>query len=324
MTERAMRRLAGANPVRQRPPVAPVESLRRAIEDLPATDIDAQAKPGRSPRRRALLALPLAVAGLLAVAGALTDSPSGPALNVAAAAYAATSPGDGVLEARFVEHWFRKSKPWLTLHRREWIDAAAGMRREQRTLPAPIRRGSPVSELATAPGWIEVWGGETNRLDVIERTPFSGVAGSPAGHGGAGTGQGSQLSEGIETYRRLYVERSIRLVGRERVHGRLLWKLESIVGILDASSHGRPQPFLALIVLVDPHTYLPIVQRTVDLLRPGHPVQSESDLVSYRRLPSGPASEALLRLSTEHPGAHVQTRTAPREHARRVRRPVRG
>jgi hypothetical protein len=324
MTERAMRRLAGANPVRQRPPVAPVESLRHAIEGLPAADAHGEAKRGRPPRGRALLAVALAVAGLLALAGALTGGPSGPDLNVAAAAYAATSPGDGVLEVRFVEHWFKKGKPWLTLHRREWIDADTGRRREQRTLPAPIRTGSPVSELATSPGWTEVWGGETKRLDVIERIPFRGVGGSPAGHAGAGAGQGSQLSEGIETYRRLYMERSIRLVGRERVHGRLLWKLESIVGILDASSHGRPQPFLALIVLVDPHTYLPVVQRTVDLLRPGHPVQSESDLVSYRRLPSGPASEALLRLSTEHPGAHVQTRTAPRGHARRVRRPVRG
>jgi hypothetical protein len=320
MTERAMRRLAGANPVRQRPPVAPVESLRRAIEGSPVPNAHGEVKRSRLPRGRALLAVAPAVAGLLALAGALTGGPSGPSLNVAAAAYAATSPGDGVLEARFVEHWFRKGRPWLTLHRREWIDADTGMRREQRTLPAPIRRsGSPVSELATSPGWIEVWGGETKRLNVIERIPFRGVDGSPAGHSGAGAGQGSQLSEGIETYRRLYAERSIKLVGRERVHGRLLWKLESIVGIVDASSHGRPEPFLALIVLVDPRTYLPVVQRTVELLRPGHPTQSESDLVSYRRLPSGPAGEALLRLSAQHPGARVRTRALHPGHARRVR-----
>ena len=82
---------------------------------------------------------------------------------------------------------------------------------------------------------------------------------------------------GIATYRRLYRDGTIRLVGRERRDGRLLWKLEGDVAFAFHSFHAKPVPIMAVVVLVDPRTYLPVVQRTVSLL-PGHrrQVQAES------------------------------------------------
>ena len=114
--------------------------------------------------------------------------------------------------------------------------------------------------------------------------------------------------------------------------GRLLWKLEGDVafGFHSLHVHGKPfvlhpspgklVPLMALVVVVDPRTYLPIVQRTV-LLLPGHrrQVQQESELLGYRRLPSAAASEALLKLSAQHPHARVVAHLRPLDHYIRER-----
>jgi len=324
--------LAAANPVSELPAAESPERLRRLIEAEGHTVGGARR---RTPAGR--LMRPLAAAGAAMLAATiglvLPNGASSPGLNIAAAAYAATSSGSGVLEARFVDRMF------LSDHRvfadidnhREWIDASAGMRRERRTVPGLLRhlgRGPhAVYELASSPDWIEAWSSAPSERNVIHRvryptgrTIFGGP--QPAPSGGA-----MQTPAGIETYRRLYRGGAIRLVGRERRDGRLLWKLEGDVGFGIHSFHAKPVPITVVVVLVDPRTYLPVVQRTV-LLLSGHrrQVQQESELLGYRRLPSGAASETLLKLSAQHPRARVVTEdpttpTPPHSHYIRERVP---
>jgi hypothetical protein len=349
--------LAAANPVPELPTAEPPERLRRLIEEeghavsgaylnTPAASLseaEGHAVGGaqrHTPARRLMRPL-VAVSAALAAATiglVLSNGASSPGLNIAAAAYAATSSGGGVLEARFVDRMF------LSGHRvfadidnhREWIDASAGMRRERRTVPGLLRHlgrvPHAVYELASSPDWIETWSSAPSERNVILRVR------SPAGRVPAGvpqptpSGGATQTPAGIETYRRLYRDGTIRLVGRERRDGRLLWKLEGDVafGFHSLHAHGKPfafhpspgklVPIMAVVVLVDPRTYLPVVQRTV-LLLSGHrrQVQQESELLGYRHLPGGAASEALLKLSAQHPHARVVTKLRPLDHYIRER-----
>lgn len=315
--------LAAANPVPELPAAEPAERLRKLIE---AEGHTAGGARRRTPARR--LMRPLAAAGAALTAATiglvLSNGASSPGLNIAAAAYAATSSGSGVLEARFVDRVFLPHGRVTTSHHREWIDASTGMRRERRTLPG-LRIGGhrgrqlhEVYEMASSPDWIEGWSSAPSERNAIDRIK------SPAGHVPTGVPQpapGSGAPAGIETYRRLYRDGTIRLVGRERRDGRLLWKLEGDVGFSFHSLHVHGKafglhasrrklvPIMAVVVLVDPRTYLPVVQRTV-LLLSGHrrQVQQESELLGYRHLPGGAASEALLKLSAQHPHARVVTK----------------
>lgn len=81
------------------------------------------------------------------------------------------------------------------------------------------------------------------------------------------------------------------------MHGRLLWKLESVAGIAVLAGHGKPVPVTTLVVLVDPHSYLPVVQRWIDVMAAKHPVEAESELIGYRRLPAGRGWCGLRRLA---------------------------
>ncbi len=298
--------LAAANPVPELPAAEPPERLRRLIE------AEGHAVGGarrRTPAGR--LMRPLAAAGAAMLAAALglllSNGASSPGLNIAAAAYAATSSGSGVLEAQFVDRVFLANGQVVTSHHREWIDASTGMRRERRALSALIsRHPNEIYELATSPGWIEIWDSAASELNVVRRIRYSAGGDREGALGPGPRGRTTQAPTGVATYRRLYRERSIRLVGRERRDGRLLWKLEGNVAFAFHSFHAKPVAIMAVVVLVDPRTYLPVVQRTVSLL-PGHrrQVQMESELLGYRRLPDGAASEALLKLSTRHPRARV-------------------
>lgn len=314
--------LAAANPVSELPAAEPPERLRRLIE------AEGHAVGGtrrRTPADRLVrpLAAMLLTALLTATIGLLlSNGASSPSFNVAAAAYAATSSGSGVLEARFVEHLFLPGRRVVAAHYREWIDASSGMRRERSALPALVSRtdhrpSHVVDELAQTPSWTEFWS-SADEVNVIHRirTPASRtVVGDPRPTPNGGD---TQTPEGLETYRRLYREGAIRLVGRERRDGRLLWKLEGDVAFAVRSPHAKPVPIMTVVVLVDPRTYLPVIQRTVDLF-PGRPrqVRRESELLGYRRLPSGAASEAVLKVSAQHPGVPVvtgPTARSPRSH----------
>jgi hypothetical protein len=327
MSNHTIARLAAANPVPDPPPVEPAERLHRLIE------AEGHATGGarrRTPAHRRMRPLAAVGAAMLAAAVGLllSDGASSPGLNIAAAAYAATSSGGGVLEARFVDRMFLAHGRVATSHHREWIDASTGMRRERRTLPALISRHPHlVYEMASSPGWIEAWSNAAGQANVIYRVRYRArpaLAGAPQPVSDSGA---TQEPAGIETYRRLYRDGAIKLVGRERRDGRLLWKLEGVVGFARTSARAKLVPLLALVVLVDPRTYLPVVQRAVNLLT-GHrrQVQEESELLGYRRLPGGAASEALLKLAAQHPhardvGENPPAPRPPRSHYIRERLP---
>ncbi len=85
--------LAAFNPVRELPPVAPFESLACLRERPPA----GPTLPSRRMSRRVVRVAILL--GVVAAATALfvSDGSSGPGVDVAAAAFAATSSGNGVI-----------------------------------------------------------------------------------------------------------------------------------------------------------------------------------------------------------------------------------
>ncbi len=314
MTVDSMARLAAANPVPEAPAVEPPERLRRLIEgDMPALDLD-DARPGSSPtgrrsrlRHRALLAAPVCLlAGVVAVL--LTSGSSGPGVNVAAAAYAATSPRSGMVEAVLLTRILRGSQAGGTLRQREWLDSAKGLRREQNSTAGPYgdTHETHVLELVSAPRRWESWsaGREAN---VVTRVKVSRAARMNMAFGGiALTGV-----EGIALFRQFYRRGGMVLVGRERHEGRLLWKLESRLGDalgrrLGVATHTR------LIVLVDPKTFLPVSERQIDIALPGHPTMVESNLLSYGRYAGTESEGSLFDLAAQHPSARVRAVGPPK------------
>ncbi len=87
-------------------------------------------------------------------------------MNVAAAAYAATSPKPGIVEATFITHIERGIQAGSILRQHEWDDAGMGLRRERVTFTEAYdgKRETHVSESASAPGRRETW--YRGRLEV--------------------------------------------------------------------------------------------------------------------------------------------------------------
>jgi hypothetical protein len=330
MTVDSIARLVAANPVPETPTAESPDRLRRLIEDDARVFAPGEPSNGssgrdrRSPmRRRILIAVPLCVA--VSVVGVLrTSGSSGPGVNIAAAAYAATSPRSGIVEAVLLTRIFRGSQAGGTLRQHEWLDAKAGLRREQDSTTGPYgdTHETHVLELVSAPGRWESWsaGREAN---LVSRVKVPGRVRANMAFGGISlTGV-----EGIEIFRQLYRRGGMVLVGHERHEGRLLWKLESRLFAdadgrkLDVASHTR------LIVLVDPKTFLPVNERQIDVALPGHPTVVESNLLSYRRYGGGESMGSLFDLAAQHPSAQVHTSTfgtprfVSRRHPRRTRGP---
>jgi hypothetical protein len=308
MSVDAMTRLAAANPVLDPPAVEPPERLRRLTEDdalMPEVGerCDAHLPKGKSSRmrRRALVAVPICVAA--SVAGVvLSSGSSGPGVDVAAAAYAATSPRQGIVEAVFVTHIERGIQAGSVLRQREWDDAGMGRRRERVTF-TEVHDGKSnrhVSESASAPGRQETWYRGRLEVSTVPRVmAFRDL--NPRMAFVEGTLDGV---EGIALYRALYREGMMRLVGREHREGQSLWKLESRPASYEANGR-RIAIRTRLVVLVAPKTFLPIVERVIDAALPGHPVELESNLLSYRRLPPDQRNLKLFDLTAQHPGARV-------------------
>lgn len=293
-----MDRLAAADPVTERPAVESPERLRHLIEDgtqpmNAGAGRDGRARVGKRVVVGALLAIGASAAGVLLVSGS-----SGPGVNVAAAAYAATSPQSGVIEAVFIVRILRGSQAGGTLHQREWNDAKAGLRRELDSTTGPYgdTGETHVLESVTAPGRSESWsGGSEANVVQRKRTPRGTKVGLAFG------GIALYGVEGIEFYRQLYRLGGMRLAGHERHDGRLLWKLESHPAGPGRDVHTR------LIVLVDPKTFLPVSERQLDIALPGRPTIVESNLLSYRHLTRSESEGKLFDLAAQHPGARVVT-----------------
>jgi hypothetical protein len=302
MTTDPLQLLSRANPVPALPQVEEIEYLRALIEEreelvsAPLSSIRRRRRlrlRGRSP------AIVLAISALAGLGLLLGDGSSGPGTNVLAAAYAATS-GGGLLEARYVTRLINHGHFTGGFSSREWIEPSRDRRRQQmRRSQGAARRASTIFEIATRPGWIETWSNsDPNRVGLLRDRHLGIPSAEPRRE------DSLNASAGIELFRKLYREESLRVVGRERHKGRLLWKLEGYVAFASRGT-GKPlTPVVAVVVLLDPHTYLPVVQRQVDL----HPVRrtaSESVLGSYRRLAADRAGEALLSLAAQHPKATV-------------------
>lgn len=314
MTVDAIARLAAANPVSDTPALESPERLRRMIEDEALSiglDEFPRSRPGTGGsriRRRALLAVPLCAAA--SVAGVVLSSGStGPGVNVAAAAYAATAPQPGIVEAVFFARVFRGSQAGGTLRQREWRDAQTGQRRMQDSTTGHYgdTRETHTLEMVFAPKRWETWsaGGEANTItrvtgygDMKIAMQFDGIA--------------LDGLEAINLYRQLYRLGGMKLVGRERHAGRLLWKLESRP-IGHSGADGRVLAIAAthmrLIVLVDPKTFLPVSERQVDVALPGRPTMVESNLIGYRHIPGGEPASKLFDLAAQHPSARIRTST---------------
>ncbi len=311
MSVDTMTRLAAANPVLDPPAVESPERLRRLIA-CPRTGEDGAPMPdigerrdgyssmskGSWMRRRALVVVPICVAA--SVAGVMLSSgSSGPGVNVAAAAYAATSPQPGIVEAVFVTHIERGIQAGSILLQREWDDAGRGLRRERVTFTEAHdgKRETHVSESASAPGRRETWyhgrlevskvARENALSDLNLRMAFDEVT--------------LDGVEGIALYRALYRRGLMRLVGHERRYGHSLWKLESRPSSYGGANGRSIAIRTRLVVLVAPKTFLPIVERLIYAALPGHPTALESDLLSYRRLPSGQSVTNLLSVAAQHP-----------------------
>lgn len=370
MTPDIIDTLSALNPVRTPPTVERVERVLATIDE--ERRHSAQETRRTRARGRGIAAGAAVLVAACAVGLVLAGGSSGPGVDVAAAAYQATSPGAGVLEADFVDHLFQRGRLVAVVSRREWIDASQGRRRAQRiTRPAGHECASLIVEVASAPGEVELASGsnacprpdssqrsvpvpqDIQRIDLGQPRPQE--AGGTAGESsraiyrqtrarvnrepgarprvtvtlppeivlGAGRdncrcfsptqalqGNASPLeTEGLSLFRRLYRAGVIRLVGRARLGGRLLWKLEGVVGWASSNTRaGRFRPTDGLVVLVDPTTFQPVVEQQVNLALPGHPVTVESQLVGYRRVPRNATSEALLQISAQRPGLRVITR----------------
>lgn len=329
MMSDAMGRLAAANPVTEPPAVESAERLRRLIEDDTAAVAGGRSKSQGRPtgHRRvrgtrmlagALLTIGAAAAGLLLLGG---SSDSG--LNVAAAAYAATSPRAGIVEAVFVARRYPQGRiAGATLRQQEWTDAATGQRRELNTLDEP-HADPPVHQVRDwvfAPHQIEEWRHGASQLDSVRVQLLSRTAPSLKFENTiliehtvadfkihlAFGGIALDGIEGIELFRALYRKGLMRLVGHERHDGRLLWKLEGRPVTYDANGI-KVTEHTRLVVLVDPRTFLPVSERQIDFALPGHPTVAESNLIRYRHLLGDQDDSKVFDLAAQHPGARVVT-----------------
>ena len=295
------------------PPPRPRTKLPGPFAALSARLADPRSSRPRL-RHSLLAGVALGVAALAAGA-ALILSSSGPGLNVAAAAYAATAPRQGVAEYVSLVRIFRGPLAGSTLRQREWVDAAGARRRELDTITAPNARSRSARQIdwSFAPRAFERW--ESNHApSVIIRVSHPPVSYYPDHPGleiGAITLDGV---EGLKLYRLVYRDGKVRVVGHERRDGQLLWKLESHPEQHGLDSHTR------LIFLVDPHTFLPVFERQVDITRPGHPAIVESHLLSYSATVATTAAGSVFDLAAQHPGTHVVNTVPPPQPALPVSR----
>jgi hypothetical protein len=320
MSADAMSRLAAADPVTGTPSVEPPERLRRLIEDdapTPMPGIESYERPGGHGRRAVagVLFSGLTSAVVLLFGGGSSDRD----LNVAAEAYAATSPQPGIVEAVFLARSFREGK-LATLRQQEWLDATTGQRRELNTLDEPNGRRPfhQVTDWAFSRRLVEEWSLSPQRsLLRLKHLPASArlrevvliqhTLANLKVHL-AFRGIGMDGLEGIEMFRSLYRTGQMKLVGRARHGARELWRLESRVIVKHVRS-GEPstgESHTRLVLLVDPKTFLPVTEMQIDEGERGHPrVLVESNLLRYRQLAAGGPGLEIFDLVAQHPGARV-------------------
>jgi hypothetical protein len=310
-----LERLARANPVPIPPVVESPERLRGLIgADRGHASLVKRRFARGCFRRGALAGLPLTAAASVAAVLLVLGS-SSPAVNVAAAAYAATAPRAGIVEIDSLIHIYRGSEAGTVLRQQEWIDAALDRQREVDTATALDGRGggARINDWSFTPGSLEQWSngpgaGGVHRYVGAYSTHYADHPGFDI------NGIAIDGVDGIAFFRALYRDGQVRVDGRERRDGQVLWRLESHPEPRGIDRHTR------LIVLVDPRTFMPLFERQVDLQAPGHPAMVDSELQSYRTVPATPANERIFDLSAQHPGTTLYTLSKPGPPGRFTRR----
>lgn len=297
MPESCMRRLARANPVPDRLPVAPfVPPADQTGEEEPVPVVLVR-RPPRHTRRNGALALAGAacavVVSILLAAGS-SNSP----VDVLAAVYAATGPRGGIVESVTVIRNNPGSKHQSTERWREWLQSSAPRRRTAFTMSG----GGASRDIVYSPRTWESWTGIAAH-GTIERIDWTGSLSAEHERSNYSGGfVGGQLAQQFHT---LYLKRQFRVAGKVSRNGRLLWKLE------ETPTHARQrarEDQTSYYALVDPHSFQPVYTRLIDLARPGRPTISEVELISLRTLPAIPSNEKLFDLTLQHPHASVVTR----------------
>jgi hypothetical protein len=310
-----MERLARANPVPEPPAVVAPEGLRHLIEDDPrSTGADGR-PPRRAHVRRRALAGVASIACASVVAVALLAGSSGSGSNVLAAVYAATAPKPGIVEAVTLTRTFGGPGHDSVARLREWSEASSASRRGMTTFTGSrFRSGVAQIDVLYKPREWETWGNDRGfrllpqstdlKPNIVHRIRWSGAFQPNDQHLGFLGGGILVGAEWAQLFRTLYSKGQMQVVGRERHSGRLLWKLEASPAYAEARAREDHTQF---VVLVDPHTFLPVYTRLTNLALPGHPPVSESELLGYRTLPSTAANEKLFDLAFQHPHAQVVT-----------------
>ena len=317
-----MERLARANPVTEPPQVAPLPSIDQLIEQ----DSDALAPPrkatgagGRPPRRRLAAASVFAAAACAAALLALAGS-SDRSVNVLAEVYAATAPRGGIVESVTVMRMFGGPGHSTRDELREWAEQASERRRGLtgvRSLdgPAPPAQADKVYSPTVWEAWaspgglagIRPLGGRSPRPNVVYRYVWA-AGHTPESKSMGFLGSSIVGSQFTAFYRQLYASGGWRVAGHERRGGKLLWRLEETPA--QAQRRAR-EDHTRFYVLVDPTSFLPVYERLIQLTPAGPRTARESELVSYRTLPSTPQNDGVFDLPVQHRGARVITQPGP-------------
>jgi hypothetical protein len=309
-----MRRLAAADPVSTPPAIESPERLRCLIEqEGPTTRMGRAGEAKRASASRRMLLGSLLAAGVCVTLLLFDGGSPSPGVNVGAEAYAAITPKSGIVEAVFIAHSFG-ARGGEILRQQEWQDAATHRIRELDTLQEPgldpSRTRTQITDWSFSPRGSEEWGGtlpssSVRREPIPPGTRFQLVVRLQHENRNliqhvAFAGIGMYGIESLDLFRQLYRRGWMRLAGHERGHGRNLWRLESRpVGTRGTSTR--------LVVLVDPSSFLPVLERQLSLSDPGHPrVVVENELVRYRTIK--PGSPSIFDLAAQHPGAPVVVR----------------
>jgi hypothetical protein len=317
VTADVMARLARANPVPELPAVEAPEGLRHLIED------DEWPRGAGLPRRSRVPGRALAGVASIACASAaavlLLAGSSGSDSNVLAAVYAATAPKPGIVETVTLTRSFGGPAHSGVARLREWSEASSARRRGLTTFTGSrFRAGVAQIDVVYEPLEWEVWGNARGvglipqlterKANIVHRIRWAGPVQPDDEHlgflGGSLVG-----GEWAQLFRVLYSKGQMRVVGHERHSGRLLWRLEASPARAAARAREDHTQF---IVLVDPHTFLPVYTRLVNLALAGHPTVYESEQLSYRTLASTAANEKLFDLALQHPRAQVVNQTVVR------------
>lgn len=107
-----------------------------------------------------------------------------------------------------------------------------------------------------------------------------------------------------QRFRALYRAGQWRVVGHLRRGGRSLWMIEQDAAGAKARAREEGTRYYAL---VDPHTFLPVYTRLINVARPGNPTIYETELLSYRSLSATTFDQSLFDLAKQHPGSPVLT-----------------